>query len=64
MATEASKKAIADAGIDIETLDYIILAQNFGDIKKGTIQTDILPSLASRVKHNLKIKNDNNTNIV
>ena len=59
MATEASKKAIADAGIDIETLDYIILAQNFGDIKKDTIQTDILPSLASRVKHNLKIKNPN-----
>ena len=59
MATEASKKAIADASIDVETLDYIILAQNFGDIKKGTIQTDILPSLASRVKHNLKIKNPN-----
>ena len=59
MATIAAEKAIADADIDPETLDYIILAQNFGDIKKGTIQTDILPSLASRVKHNLKIKNPN-----
>ncbi len=59
MATIAAQKAIEDANIDPETLDYIILAQNFGDIEKGTIQTDILPSLASRVKHNLKIKNTN-----
>jgi len=59
IATEAAQKAIDDAGVDPETLDYIILAQNFGDIKKDTIQTDILPSLASRVKHNLKIKNPN-----
>jgi len=57
IASEAAQKAIDDAGIDPEDLDYIILAQNFGDIKKGTCQTDILPSLASRVKHNLKIKN-------
>ena len=32
LATEAAKIAIADAGIDPETLDYIILAQNVGDI--------------------------------
>ncbi len=59
MATIAAQKAIDDAEIDPETLDYIILAQNFGDIKKGTVQTDILPSIASRVKHGLKIKNPN-----
>jgi len=59
IATKAAEKAIKDANIDPEELDYIILAQNFGDIKKDTIQTDILPSLASRVKHNLKIKNPN-----
>jgi 3-oxoacyl-[acyl-carrier-protein] synthase-3 len=59
IATKAADKAIKDANIDKEELDYIILAQNFGDIKKGTIQTDILPSLASRVKHNLRIKNPN-----
>lgn len=53
----ASKKAIEDANIDPETLDYIIFAHNFGNVKKGTIQTDLLPSLASRVKHNLRIKN-------
>ncbi len=59
IAAIAAQRAIENAGIDAEELDYIILAQNFGDIKKGTIQTDILPSLASRVKHLLKIKNQN-----
>ncbi|MFL9845267.1 3-oxoacyl-ACP synthase III family protein [Flavobacterium rhizosphaerae] len=53
----AAERAIEDAGIDKETIDYIIFAHNFGDVKKGAIQSDILPSLASRVKHNLKIKN-------
>lgn len=53
----AAERAIADAGIDPETLDYIIFAHNFGDVKKGAIQSDILPSLATRVKYQLKIKN-------
>ena len=53
----AAEKAILDAKIDRETIDYIILAHNFGDVKKGAIQSDILPSLASRVKHGLKIIN-------
>lgn len=57
IATIAAQKAITDAGIDAETLDYIIFAHNFGNVKKGAIQTDILPSLATRVKHNLRIKN-------
>lgn len=59
IATLAAQKAIEDANIDPEELDYIIIGQNFGDIKKGTIQTDILPSIAARVKHLLKIKNPN-----
>ncbi|WP_281231789.1 3-oxoacyl-ACP synthase III family protein [Flavobacterium gelatinilyticum] len=53
----AAQKAIADAQIDAETLDYIIFAHNFGDVKTGTHQTDILPSLATRVKNKLGIKN-------
>lgn len=53
----AAQKAIEDAQIDPETLDYIIFAHNFGDVKKGAIQTDLLPSLATRVKHHLRIKN-------
>lgn len=53
----AAERAIEDAKIDPETLDYIIFAHNFGDVKHNTIQTDLLPSLAARVKHNLRIKN-------
>jgi 3-oxoacyl-[acyl-carrier-protein] synthase-3 len=53
----ASQKAIENAGIDPETLDYIIFAHNFGDVKYGTNQSDMIPSLATRVKHKLQIKN-------
>ena len=57
IASIAAQRAIEDAQIDPETIDYIILAHNFGDVKKGAIQSDILPSLATRVKHHLRIKN-------
>ena len=57
IAAIAAQKAIDNAGIDPETLDYIIFAHNFGDVRQGAIQTDILPSLASRVKYTLRIKN-------
>ena len=53
----AAQKAIANANIDPETIDYIIFAHNFGDVKHGTIQSDMLPSLATRVKHKLQIQN-------
>lgn len=53
----AAEKAIADANIDKETLDYIIVAHNYGDIRHGTHQSDTVPSVASRVKHLLRIKN-------
>ena len=53
----ASLKAIEDAGIDKEQLDYIIFAHNFGDVAYGKTQGDTLPSLATRVKHRLEIKN-------
>ena len=55
--TIAAKIAIAESGIDPETLDQIIVAHNFGNVAKHTIQTDILPALASRIKHDLQIKN-------
>ena len=59
LAVFASKKAIENANIDPETIDYIIFAHNFGDVKHGTIQSDMLPSLATRVKNKLQIKNPN-----
>jgi 3-oxoacyl-[acyl-carrier-protein] synthase-3 len=57
LATAAAKLAIKDAGTDPETIDQIIVAHNFGDVIAGTIQSDAIPSIASRVKHNLGIVN-------
>lgn len=56
---EAAKKAIADSGIEPEKIDQLIVAHNFGDVIKHTIQTDVVPSLASRIKHALRIRNPN-----
>jgi 3-oxoacyl-[acyl-carrier-protein] synthase-3 len=57
MATKAAILAIKDAGIDPETIDQIIVAHNFGNVLDGTIQTDAIPAIASRVKNQLGIKN-------
>ena len=53
----AAERAIEDAQCDPETIDYIICAHNFGDVKKGCSQSDLVPSLATRIKHSLQIKN-------
>lgn len=57
LASFAAEKAIADAGIDKEQLDYIIVAHNFGDVRLGSTRVDIVPALASRVKYKLGILN-------
>jgi 3-oxoacyl-[acyl-carrier-protein] synthase-3 len=44
-------------GIDRESLDYIIVAHNFGDVQAGSLRCDTVPTIASRVKHGLRIKN-------
>ena len=53
----AAEIAIKNAKIDSETLDYIIVAHNYGDLHFGSVQTDTVPSLAARVKHKLQIIN-------
>lgn len=53
----AAERAIEDAQIDPETLDYIIVGHNFGDVRSGQLQSDMLPALAARVKQSLGIKN-------
>lgn len=58
IATIAASRAIESAGIDPETIDQIIVAHNFGDVISESIQTDIVPSIASRVKHRLGIKSE------
>ena len=55
----AAQKAIEDSGINPEELDYIIVAHNFGNVIKHTIQTDAVPSLAALIKHELGIHNPN-----
>jgi 3-oxoacyl-[acyl-carrier-protein] synthase III len=57
IAYEAAKLAVENAGIDPESIDQIIVAHNFGDVTYGTVQSDAVPSIASRVKHKLGIKN-------
>lgn len=44
-------------GVDRESLDYIIVAHNFGDVKADSLRLDTVPTLAARVKHRLRIKN-------
>ena len=53
----ASKIAISDSSIDQEDIDYIIVAHNYGDISFDSKQSDAVPSIASRIKQKLKIKN-------
>jgi len=53
----AAEKALESAGIDRETLDYIIFAHNFGDVLPDNRRCDFCPSLAARVKQRLAIAN-------
>jgi 3-oxoacyl-[acyl-carrier-protein] synthase-3 len=57
LGTFAANEAIESAGIDRESLDYIIFAHNFGDVLADNRRCDFCPSLAARVKQNLKIEN-------
>lgn len=58
IAAIAGERAIANAGIDKEELDYVIVANNYGDIDPVYRQVDSMPSIATRVKNKLGIKNN------
>ena len=53
----AAQRAIASSQIDIESLDLIIVAHNFGNVRSDNPRIDLVPSLASRVKNDLRIRN-------
>ena len=53
----AAKDALQSSNIDKESLDYIIVAHNFGDVRADNKRSDFVPTLASRVKYKLEIKN-------
>ena len=57
LALIAAQRAIDASGIDKEELDYIIFAHNFGETRADNMRMDVVPSLASRLKHKLEIKN-------
>jgi 3-oxoacyl-[acyl-carrier-protein] synthase-3 len=55
MAFMAAQRALE--GVDKESLDYIIVCQNLGDVRADSSACDMVPTLAARVKHKLRIRN-------
>jgi len=53
----AAARALDDAATDPETLDYIIVAHNFGDVRPCHGRLDPVPTLAARIKEELRIRN-------
>jgi 3-oxoacyl-[acyl-carrier-protein] synthase-3 len=61
LAADAAHQALQSSGIDGESLDGIIVAHNFGDVRAGSTHSDLVPSLAARVKARLGIRNPYST---
>src|SRR5437868_9593710 len=57
IAFDAARKALQSSGVHGEELDYIIVAHNFGDVRAGSLRSDLVPALAARVKNKLEIEN-------
>src|SRR5438105_6765656 len=57
IAFDAAQNALQSSGIDGEKLDYIIVAHNFGDVRAGSLRSDLVPAIAARVKNKLEIEN-------
>jgi len=57
LALLAAEDALTSSGIDPESLDYLIVAHNFGDVRHDNRRSDLVPSLAARVKCGLEIAN-------
>lgn len=57
IAAEAGLEAIKNSGIDKEEIDQIIMAHNFGNVRTGSIQSTMVPSIGAQVKHILDINN-------
>jgi len=55
IAFHAAKQALD--GVEMESLDCIIVAQNLGDSSADNRRSDMVPTIAARVKHKLRIKN-------
>jgi len=55
----AAKNAIENVNINPETIDYIIVAHNWGDTSCHHKYFDLLPNIGARIKNKLKIENPN-----
>jgi len=56
IAFQSAKQALE--GVDKESLDYIIIGQNVGDVRaENNLRSDMVPTIAARVKHKLRIEN-------
>lgn len=53
----AAEQALASSGVDGESLDYVIVAHNFGDIRHDNRRSEFVPTLAARIKQRLGIAN-------
>lgn len=57
LAIVAARRALTRADVDPETLDYLVVAHNFGDVRAPGYRLDTVPTLAARVKQALGIAN-------
>jgi len=57
IAVQAGECALAGGQVDRESLDYLVVAHNFGDVREDNRRSDFVPSLAARVKAGLGIGN-------
>jgi 3-oxoacyl-[acyl-carrier-protein] synthase-3 len=55
LATLAAKDALESSGISPDTLDFLIVGHNFGDLEAGIQRSMNVPILAARVKQHLNI---------
>ena len=57
IAALAAEEAFRTSGIDRESLDYLVVAHNFGDVAAGNRRSELVPSIASRTKAKVGIRN-------
>lgn len=57
VASDMAANALKSVNYDIDSLDYLLVANDFGDITEEHYQVDIVPSIAAKTKLKAGIKN-------
>jgi len=55
--TAAALDAIESSGIDPESLDFILVGHNFGEMQSTNLKSEMVPCIASKIKQRLGLKN-------